>query len=776
VTQPFRLIVLPRSEPELVGFGIAWAAPRADASAVAEAAWLDPGDGARIELGVLPSPTAATWRSQRLAGLTAHRYAGAGPWVARLHWGEAVSEVTVHPELPPAPAAHPQPDVTLFGVQAPAGQPFQRIIHVKLAGLAADQQVRIDGGAGQAHWLPGTVEAAQAAERTLDYPKPGGYTVALDLLDADGFWLTTLAEAPLAISPATEASLTPAAPQPDRLLLPPQAAFPAADVAATLAEARPWLPYRYARPAWGGTRAYSTPGGGQVTRVVGAGVYLGIRAETIAAGATWWLTAGGDWVAANEVSEMFVSELRGVELGEPAPPPPPQPPPPPAPRNGMVTADALNVRRQPGVRPDNPPVTQLLRGTVVGIYEETRAAGETWYRIGDDRWVFGGYVELLTTPEPPPSPPPPEPEPPPPPVSTRRGVVTAAVLNVRGRPGVRADNPPVAQVNQGAEVTIYEETTVDGAVWYRIGEGRWVHGSYVESRSTPPPQPPPPPAARSGVVTADVLNVRSRPGVSADNPPVGQLRSGDAVTIYAEQTVGDAAWYRIGEARWAHGGYIRLTPTRSANLRGMRLAAAQAPALPLGWVVASSLHVRRRPGVADDNPPIGQALHNELLAILEARTVGGITWYRIGEERWVEGSWVGVAYAKSRPASIGPDERWVGVNLREQTAICYEGDRPVYAALISSGADGTPTVQGIFRTWARLPTGVMAGPGYYIEDVTWTCYFFGGYALHTAYWHDAFGRPRSHGCVNLSPYDAWWVFQWSAAGGVNSPTVYVYWM
>ena len=104
---------------------------------------------------------------------------------------------------------------------------------------------------------------------------------------------------------------------------------------------------------------------------------------------------------------------------------------------------------------------------------------------------------------------------------------------------------------------------------------------------------------------------------------------------------------------------------------------------------------------------------------------------------------------------------------------------PVYAALVATGLPGTPTVQGVFRTWWRVDSRRMtggSGAGYYfLEEVTWTCYFYGGYALHTAYWHDAFGRPRSHGCVNLSPYDAWWIYQWSASGGDKSPMVYVYW-
>lgn len=71
-------------------------------------------------------------------------------------------------------------------------------------------------------------------------------------------------------------------------------------------------------------------------------------------------------------------------------------------------------------------------------------------------------------------------------------------------------------------------------------------------------------------------------------------------------------------------------------------------------------------------------------------------------------------------------------------------------------------------------SGGRPGAGYYyIEEVVWTTFFYSGYALHSAYWHDAFGRPRSHGCVNLSLYDAWWLYNWSAAGGARSPAVAV---
>ena len=352
------------------------------------------------------------------------------------------------------------------------------------------------------------------------------------------------------------------------------------------------------------------------------------------------------------------------------------------------------------------------------------------------------------------------------------------MLNVRARPGVSADNPPIGSLRNGAAVTIYAEQRVDGAPWYRIGEGRWVHGGYVRivSAAPPPALPAPPPLSsdtRRGIVTATALNVRARPGVATDNPPVTVLRSGAAVTVYETRGVDGDTWYRIGEDRWTLGQWVQLLDAARSMVR---MAAVTTPAmLPAGWVVANTLDVRSRPGVAIDNPPIGQLVHNQAVSILEQQSVAGVRWFRIAEGQWVEGRNIGVARIKPRPASIGAAERWVGVCLAEQTVVAYEGDQPVFAALIASGQAGTPTVQGIFRTWLRLATGKMSGPGYYIEDVTWTCYFYSGYALHTAYWHDAFGRPRSHGCVNLSPHDAWWIYQWSAPGGKNSPAVYVYW-
>ena len=177
--------------------------------------------------------------------------------------------------------------------------------------------------------------------------------------------------------------------------------------------------------------------------------------------------------------------------------------------------------------------------------------------------------------------------------------MTTASLNVRARPGVTADNPPIGRLTAGTEVGIYEETTYGGAVWYRIGEGRWVHSGYVRLIETTPARhpptpaiPPPPVTTRRGVITASALNVRAQPGVAAGNPPIGVLYSGAEVTIYEETSSGGAVWYRIGEGRWVHSGWVRIV---SADTRAMREIAAESSCRPADRLDRGDAARRARP-------------------------------------------------------------------------------------------------------------------------------------------------------------------------------------
>ncbi len=109
-------------------------------------------------------------------------------------------------------------------------------------------------------------------------------------------------------------------------------------------------------------------------------------------------------------------------------------------------------------------------------------------------------------------------------------------------------------------------------------------------------------------------------------------------------------------------------------------------------------------------------------------------------------------------------EKWIDVNLSTQTITAYQGQTPVYSALVSTGLWGTPTVVGTFNIYVKYLSAPMSGPGYYLPNVPHTMYFHAGYAIHGAYWHNNFGQPMSHGCVNLSLPDAEWFYNWAPVG------------
>jgi lipoprotein-anchoring transpeptidase ErfK/SrfK len=116
---------------------------------------------------------------------------------------------------------------------------------------------------------------------------------------------------------------------------------------------------------------------------------------------------------------------------------------------------------------------------------------------------------------------------------------------------------------------------------------------------------------------------------------------------------------------------------------------------------------------------------------------------------------------------MGPgynSERWIDVDLSQQMLYAYEGDNIVASFLISSGVPAFPTVTGQYHIYVKLITTLMAGDGYYLPDVPYTMYFYKGYGLHGTYWHNNFGVPMSHGCVNMYTPDAEWLFYWASVG------------
>ena len=116
------------------------------------------------------------------------------------------------------------------------------------------------------------------------------------------------------------------------------------------------------------------------------------------------------------------------------------------------------------------------------------------------------------------------------------------------------------------------------------------------------------------------------------------------------------------------------------------------------------------------------------------------------------------------PSGTYPDERWIDINLSTQRLHVYDGDKKLKSFVVSTGLPPTPTVTGRFRIYVKYVATLMTGPGYYLPNVPYTMYFYNGYGIHGTYWHNNFGIPMSHGCVNMRNADAEWVYNFASVG------------
>ncbi len=116
------------------------------------------------------------------------------------------------------------------------------------------------------------------------------------------------------------------------------------------------------------------------------------------------------------------------------------------------------------------------------------------------------------------------------------------------------------------------------------------------------------------------------------------------------------------------------------------------------------------------------------------------------------------------PEDLAHEGRWIDVDLGGQRITAYDGASPIRSFVVSTGTAFHPTVTGQFRIFVKYQATPMAGPGYYLPGVPFTMYFYKGYAIHGTYWHDNFGTPMSHGCVNLRTPDAEWMFDFASVG------------
>ncbi len=298
-----------------------------------------------------------------------------------------------------------------------------------------------------------------------------------------------------------------------------------------------------------------------------------------------------------------------------------------------------------------------------------------------------------------------------------------------------------------------------------------------------PPTPPAPAAPASGTGATPAPASDEDPAEEGDVVTLDSLRGDPNSALFRRLVRGfivsldrDFRAGQYGRRYWrtVHNGFVpyaSMGPVSAPDFRGVRLD--DITRLPIGYILGRDdvFFTRSPDGRARRGRPL--EFHDQL-QIRGEEDIGGTSYYVGADGRLYREQDVRRITPSPRPREVGPHEKWIEVDLGNQYLIAYEGDQPVYATLISSGRAYHPddpesnflTPTGMFRIRAKHMAATMDGDTaadgpYSIDDVPWVMYFQLAYALHGAFWHNAFGFPRSHGCVNLSPLDAQWIFNWS---------------
>ena len=283
-------------------------------------------------------------------------------------------------------------------------------------------------------------------------------------------------------------------------------------------------------------------------------------------------------------------------------------------------------------------------------------------------------------------------------------------------------------------------------------------------------------AAYNGIVNPNLVYVGQQIQIPSDGQSAQALapattaalpgEAGYHTVARGETLSGIAKTYGI-----TSGDLMRLNGISNANLiwvgQKLRISARANP------VDVAPDHVAK-PALADDIyivqasdtlAEIAAAHQTTVQALLVANGLPNPNFVWVGQRLRVKSN-TQATTTLSPVAAPADGRRWIEVDLTSQTLTAWQGDVAVMFTYISGGRASTPTVTGRFTVGAKYPAQRMIGPGYDLPNVPWVMYFHGSYAIHGAYWHSNFGTPMSHGCVNLRPVDAGWLFEFARVGTV----------
>jgi hypothetical protein len=299
-------------------------------------------------------------------------------------------------------------------------------------------------------------------------------------------------------------------------------------------------------------------------------------------------------------------------------------------------------------------------------------------------------------------------------------------------------------------------------VWYQTRDELFI----CEAHVTPSEAPPGPrvdefaPARsrlpqRYAFIRFDGTRAYAHPSDYFRNDYIEALGKGFGIVITGEQVYDGVEFIRTRRHLWVERGSVHFVD--GSAFSGVRLGGGEP--LDIGWVSVRPAKVHERP-----QGRVIQRLNRHAVVHIVA-TKGA--WTKLSGGGWIKTAALARAQQVAPPEGVGPTDRWIDIDIEQQVLVAYEGATPRFATLVSTGKDTkkSETPLGVFQLWVKLAYSDMGDidrtdipKNYSIQDVPWVQFFKGSYGFHAAFWHNDFGRRRSHGCINLSPKDARYLF------------------
>lgn len=242
----------------------------------------------------------------------------------------------------------------------------------------------------------------------------------------------------------------------------------------------------------------------------------------------------------------------------------------------------------------------------------------------------------------------------------------------------------------------------------------------------------------------------------------------DRVVIGEGEPEYNRLWYHIPGQGYVHSGPVQ--PVRT-------VLQTPVPVPEAGTLVEVTVPYTDARWQPDPNAHLAYRLYYATVYRARRAVMGadGQVWYEILDDKWDLVYYAPARHLRQIPPQelaplspqVLPHEKRILVDLERQLVLAYEQGRLVFAARAATGMGYYATPQGTFTTFHKRPyrhmaRGNRAAPDYDLPGVPWVCYITEeGVSFHGTYWHNDYGRPRSHGCINLAPQAAKWLYRWT---------------